>query len=63
MKYTLREIKTEEEFIEVFGRNPRWIFSSAPIAAKSNTLKGDDNVSKRNGKGRSKRGPDNKTTS
>ena len=63
MKYTLREIKTEEEFIEVFGRNPRWIFSSAPIAAKSNTLKGGDNVSERNGKGRSKRRPDNTTTS
>ena len=61
MKYTLREIKTEEEFIEVFGENPRWILSSAPRAAKSNTLKGDDNVSKRNGKGRSKRGTDNKT--
>ena len=63
MKYTLREIKTEEEFIEVFGRNPRWIFSSAPIAAKSNTFKGGDNVSERNGKGRSKRRPDNTTTS
>jgi hypothetical protein len=63
MKYTLREIKTEEEFIEVFGRNPRWIFSSAPIAAKSNTLKGGDNVSERNGKGRSKRRSDNKTIS
>ena len=63
MKYTLREIKTEEEFIEVFGENPRWILSSAPIAAKPNTLKGDDNVSKRNGKGRSKRGANNKTIS
>ena len=63
MKYTLREIKTEEEFIEAFGRNPRWILSSAPIAAKSNTLKGGDNVSERNGKGRSKRRPDNTTTS
>ena len=61
MKYTLREIKTEEEFIEAFGENPRWILSSAPIAAKSYTLKGDDNVSKRNGNGRSKRGADNKT--
>ena len=63
MKYTLREIKTEEEFIEAFGRNPRWILSSAPIAAKSNTLKGNDDVSKRNGKGRSKRGANNKTIS
>ena len=63
MKYTLREIKTEEEFIKAFGENPRWILSSAPIAAKSNTLKGDDNFSKRNGKGRSKRRPDNTTTS
>ena len=62
-KYTLKKIETEEDFIEVFGKNSRWMFSSAPIAAKSNTLKGDDNVSKRNGKGRSKRGPDNKTTS
>ena len=63
MKYTLREIKTEEEFIEAFGENPRWILSSAPIAAKSNTHKGDDNVSKRNGNGRSKRGANNKTIS
>lgn len=63
MKYTLREIKTEEEFIEAFGENPRWILSSAPIAAKSNTLKGGDNVSERNGKGRSKRRSDNKTIS
>ena len=63
MKYTLREIKTEEEFIEAFGENPRWILSSAPIAAKSNTLKRDDNVSKRNGKGRGERGANNKTTS
>ena len=63
MKYTLREIKTEEEFIEAFGENPRWILSSAPIAAKSNTLKGDENVSKRIGNGRSKRGADNKTIS
>ena len=61
--YTWIEIKTEEEFIEVFGRNPRWIFSSAPIAAKSNTLKGGDNVSERNGKGRSKRRSNNTTTS
>ena len=63
MKYTLREIKTEEEFIEAFGENPRWILSSAPIVAKSNTLQGDDNVSERNGNGRSKRGADNKTIS
>ena len=61
-KYTWIEIETEEDFIEAFGENPRWILS-APIAAKSNTLKGDDNVSKRNGKGRSKRGNDNKATS
>ena len=52
-----------EDFIKAFGENPRWILSSAPIVAKSNTLKGDDNVSKRNGKGRSKRGADNKATS
>ena len=63
MKYTLREIKTEEEFIEAFGENPRWILSSALVAAKSNTLKGDDNVSKRSGKGSSKRGAYNKATS
>lgn len=62
-KYTWIEIETEEEFIEAFGRNPQWILSSAPIAAKSNTLKGNDDVSERNGKGRSKRGPNNKTTS
>ena len=62
-KYTWIEIKTEEDFIEAFGENPRWIISSAPTAAKSNTLKGDENVSKCNGKGRSKRGTDNKTIS
>ena len=61
--YTWIEIETEEDFIKAFGENPRWILSSAPIVAKSNTLKGDDNVSKRNGKGRSKRGADNKATS
>ena len=62
-KYILKEIGTEEDFIEAFSENSRWILSSAPIAAKSNTLKGDDNVSKRNGKGGSKRGADNKTIS
>ena len=62
-KYTWIEIETEEDFIKAFGENPGWILSSAPIVAKSNTLKGDDNVSNRNGKGRSKRRPDNKTTS
>ena len=60
-KYTWIEIETEEDFIEAFGENPRWILSSAPIPAKSN--EGDNNVSKRNGKGRSKRGTDNKTIS
>jgi hypothetical protein len=24
MKYTLKQIETEEEFIQVFGRNPRF---------------------------------------
>ena len=62
-KYTWIEIETEEDFIEAFGENPRWILSSAPVAAKSNRLKGDHNVFKRNGKGRGKRGADNKTTS
>ena len=60
-KYTWIEIETEEDFIEAFGENPRWILSSAPIVAKLDSLKGDDNVSKRNGKGRSKRATDNKT--
>ena len=60
-KYTWIEIETEEDFIEAFGENPRWILSSAPIATKSN--EGDDNVCERNGKSRSKRGSDNKTTS
>ena len=63
MKCTWIEIETEEDFIKSFGENPRWILSSAPIATKSNTLKGDDNVSERNGKSRSERRPDNKTTS
>ena len=62
-KYTWIEIETEEDFIEAFGENPRWILSSAPIAAKSNTLKRDDNVSKRNGKSRGERGANSKTTS
>ena len=62
-KHTWIEVETEEDFIEAFGENPRWILSSAPIAAKSNKLKGDHNVSKRNGKGRSKRTANNKATS
>jgi hypothetical protein len=28
MKFILREIETEDEFIEVFGREPGWILSS-----------------------------------
>ena len=62
-KYTWIEIETEEDFIEAFGENPRWILSSVPMAARSNSIKGDDNISERNGKGRGKRGPDDKTTS
>ena len=27
MKYILREIDSEEEFIKTFGQNPKWIFS------------------------------------
>jgi len=61
--YAWIEIETEEDFIKAFGEKLRWILSSASIAAKSNTIKGDDNVSERNGKGRSKRRPDNTTTS
>ena len=61
--YTWIEIETEEDFFKAFGEKPRWILSSASIAAKSNTLKGDDNVSKRSGKGSSKRGAYNKATS
>ena len=61
-KYTWIEFESEEEFIEGFGENPRWILSSAPIVEKSNILKGDHNVSLRNDKGRSKRRSNNKTT-
>ena len=62
-KYTWIEIETEEDFIKAFGENPRWILSSAPIVMKSNSNKGKENVSERSGKGRSKRGNHNKTTS
>ena len=62
-KYTWIEIETEEDFIEAFGENPRWILSTAPIAEKSNLIERDDNVSKCNGKSRGKRGADNKTIS
>ena len=57
MKYTLIEIKTEEDFIKTFGENPRWSLSLAPKEVKSN--EGDNNVPERNGTGRSKRGADN----
>ena len=60
-KYTWIEIETEEDFIEAFGENPRWILSSVPTAAKSN--EGGNNVPERDGTSRSKRGTDNKTTS
>ena len=33
MKYTLKQIETEEEFIQVFGRNPR--FSMSPVQSPS----------------------------
>ena len=62
-KYTWIEIETEKDFIEAFGENPRWILSSAPMAARSISIDGDDNVCKRNGRSRSKRGPVNKATS
>ena len=31
MKYILREIDSEEEFIKTFGQNPKWIFSPLRI--------------------------------
>ena len=33
MKYTLKQIETEEEIIQVFGRNPR--FSMSPVQSPS----------------------------
>ena len=27
MKYTLKEIESEEDFIEAFGKNPGWVLS------------------------------------
>ena len=33
MRYTLKQIETEEEFIQVFGRNPR--FSMSPVQSPS----------------------------
>ena len=62
-KYTWIEIETEEDFIKEFGENPRWILLSAPIAIRANSSNGEENVFERNGKGRSKRGNHNKTTS
>ena len=32
MKFILREIETEDEFIEVFGREPGWILSSIHLS-------------------------------
>lgn len=34
-KYILKEIETDEDFIEAFGENPMWIFSVTPQAKKS----------------------------
>ncbi len=31
MKYILKEIESEEEFVEVFGRNPGWILSPTKL--------------------------------
>ena len=33
MKYILREIDSEEEFIKTFGQNPKWIFSPLRMTA------------------------------
>ena len=63
MKYTWIEIETEEDFNEAFGENPRWILSSAPIAARAKSSNGEENVPECNGKGCSKRGHHNRTTS
>ena len=32
MKFILREIETEDEFIEVFGKEPGWILSSIHLS-------------------------------
>ena len=34
MKYILREIDSEEEFIKTFGQNPKWIFSPLRMTTK-----------------------------
>ena len=34
MKYILREIDSEEEFIKTFGQNPKWIFSPVRMTTK-----------------------------
>ena len=31
MRYILKEIESEEEFVEVFGRNPGWILSPTKL--------------------------------
>ena len=31
MKYIWKEIESEEEFVEVFGRNPGWILSPTKL--------------------------------
>ena len=37
MKYILREINSEEEFIKTFGQDPKWIFSPLRITTGAET--------------------------
>jgi hypothetical protein len=46
MKYTLREIQTEEEFLEHFGKAQGWILSSIQYPNKDKRL-ADEHLSKK----------------
>jgi len=62
-KYTLRKIEAEEDFIEAFGKEPRWIFSANPQAKKSRTGKRNPDASEYNNKDHSIREAENRTGS
>lgn len=49
MKYILREINSEEEFIKTFGQNPKWIFSPLRITTGVETKEESKAISEHSG--------------
>ena len=47
MKYTLKEIESEEDFIKAFGKNPGWVLS--PVRLRKPKQK-DEEISNPNEK-------------